>query len=202
MVGDECVIDVYQKSPDFDGDSNVCIFSSGKSIGAILLGRMRQEGKLDYDAYVKDYWPEHVGKGKEEIKVCDIMRHEGGMPRFHKQFKQSDFFPENIKKNSIGKIIEEDEPLWPLDQKRSYHSCTRDVWANEIFRRVDSKGRTMGEYLKEEVHDIIGTKDIILGATPEELEKIKPFECLGGWMMIKTVFKGPNENYYSMGTMA
>ena len=59
----------------------------------------------------------------------------------------------------------------------------------------------MGEYLREEIHDIIGTKDIILGATPEELKKIKHFELLGGWMMMKTVFKGPNENYYSMGTM-
>ena len=35
------------------------------------------------------------------------------------------------------------------NNKAFYHSFTRDWLSNEIFRRVDKKGRTQGEFLKE-----------------------------------------------------
>lgn len=46
--------------------------------------------------------------------------------------------PENLKKNSIGKIIEQEPPQeFPHGAKRSYHAMTKDLIANEIFRRVE-----------------------------------------------------------------
>ena len=50
----------------------------------------------------------------------------------------------NILKNEIGEIIETDTALWPLDQERVYHGITKDLILNEIFRRTDPSGRTMG----------------------------------------------------------
>ena len=59
---------------------------------------------------------------------------------------------EQIKKNSIGKIIEDDTPAWVFEPKEGYyHAVTRDWVSNEIFRRVDPKKRTMGEFLREEM---------------------------------------------------
>jgi hypothetical protein len=36
---------------------------------------------------------------------------------------------------------------------REYHGVTKDFIVNEIFRRVDPKKRTLGEFLKEEIHE-------------------------------------------------
>ena len=61
------------------------IFSSGKSVASILMGMMRQEEKLKYDSLVMDYWPEFNSNGLEILKVEDVMRHEAGLSRLHKQ---------------------------------------------------------------------------------------------------------------------
>jgi hypothetical protein len=94
------------------------------------------------------------------------MRHEGGLHRLHKLLEIEDCWPENIKKNSIGKIIETDTAIWPEGFPRRYHAVNRDWISNEIFRRVEPNGRTMGELLKEirSEFDI----DIICGANEEE----------------------------------
>ena len=39
----------------------------------------------------------------------------------------------------------------PYGAKRTYHANSKDWITNEIFRRVEPDGRTMGEYWKEEV---------------------------------------------------
>ena len=58
---------------------------------------------------------------------------------------------ENIKKNGIGSVIEKLEPHWPESGPREYHSLTRGWVANEVFRRLDPQGRTIGEYLAQDV---------------------------------------------------
>ena len=49
---------------------------------------------------------------------------------------------------------------------------TRDWITNEIFRRVEAKGRTMGEYLLEEVTSqgkVLEGADIYLGVPEDQL---------------------------------
>ena len=60
------------------------------------------------------------------------------------------FVPEQIKKNSVGKIIEAETPQFPPEDwgPREYHAETRGHILNEIFRRVEPGGRTMGEFLR------------------------------------------------------
>jgi hypothetical protein len=60
-------------------------------------------------------------------------------------------YPKNIKKNKIGKIIEESNSIKMPGFPRFYHATSRDYILNEIFRRVEPKGRTTGEYLREEL---------------------------------------------------
>jgi len=61
-VGDELIIDLYgdtmgDEAP-YDADSLQMIFSSGKSVASILMGILFEEGLVDYDAPVTDYWEE------------------------------------------------------------------------------------------------------------------------------------------------
>ncbi len=47
-------------------------------------------------------------------------------------------------------------PPAPYGSLREYHSLTRGFVLNEIFRRADPSGRTIGEYVREEFHDKMG----------------------------------------------
>ena len=58
--------------------------------------------------------------------------------------------PEQLKKNSVGKIIEAQSLMFPPEDwgPREYHEATRGYILNEVFRRVEPGGRTMGEFLR------------------------------------------------------
>ena len=68
----------------------------------------------------------------------------------------------------MGQIIEETASQWVTKGKqanpektseRFYHGITRDWITNEIFRRVEPEGKTMGEY----VRNVLKLKGIIIG---------------------------------------
>ena len=67
---------------------------------------LKDKDLLDYNEKVSTYWPEFIGHGKENLTVADIMRHEGGLEKFTVEVSMEDCQTENIKQNSIGKIIE------------------------------------------------------------------------------------------------
>ena len=103
-VGEEKVIDIYSVFDDkegengvkFDGDSCSIWYSSGKSVGNILMGLMRDKGLIDFGAPVKTYWPEFAQNGKDEITISDVCRHEAGLHKLHKQFRAEDCYAEGI----------------------------------------------------------------------------------------------------------
>lgn len=86
-------------------------------------------------------------------------------------------------------MIEDDVSFKQLGYERRYHPMSRDWIANEIFRRVEPNGRTMGEVLRElrGMYNI----DIICGANEEELKECIPWNYLGGWRTFKNLWYGP-----------
>ncbi len=136
---------------------------------------MVDRGLLKYDEKVSKYWPEFAQKGKGDLKLADVMRHEAGLAYIHHTWKGDDFYPENIKKNPIGKVIEEAEQKFPpktMGTDREYHGMTRGLILNEIFRRVEPQGRTIGEFLRDEVCGPMNA-DVVIGTNKEDEEKLK-----------------------------
>ena len=91
------------KDANFGPDSLVNIWSSGKSIASVLMAKMHDDKRLDLSDKVTKHWPEFGKNGKEELRIEDIMRHEGGMSKFKNKIKVIHTLPENIKMNKIGK---------------------------------------------------------------------------------------------------
>lgn len=81
------------------------------------------------------------------------MRHEAGLAAFTVSLDPKDLLTDNIKQNKIGEIIENQPLRYPEDGtgKREYHTFTRGWIANEVFRRVDPEGRTIGEWVRQEL---------------------------------------------------
>ena len=64
-------------------------------------------------------------------------------------------------------------PIFSKMSVRAYHGFTRGFILNEIVRRVDSEGRTVGEFLRAEIAKPLGL-NMAIGAEKEELDKGHP----------------------------
>lgn len=179
----ERVVDLWASATNdaqFSPDSIVNIFSSGKSLEAIAIASLVGRGLLDYKARIADYWPEFAANGKGELTIAELMRHEGGMAAFDSSLDPEDLLTRNIKDNRVGRVIE-GHPLRFRKGNRStreYHAITRGWIVNEIFRRVDPGGRTVGEYLREEISSPLEA-DAIIGVKESELGRISKVWPLG-----------------------
>ena len=182
-VGEERVVDLWASTTgdtDFNADSLVNVFSSGKSLESIALASLVAKGLLDYNARITEYWPEFGAQGKDELTVADLMRHEAGLAAFNVSLDPEALLKENIKQNSVGRVIEGHEQKFRKGDRsrREYHAVTRGWIVNEVFRRVDPQHRTIGEYLHEEVSGPLGA-DAVIGVQPQDLHRISAVSPLG-----------------------
>lgn len=174
-VENERVVDLWCSVDDvnYTGDTLTNVFSSTKSLTAIAMAALQDQGLLSYDEKITKYWPEFGQNGKENVTVADLMRHESGLAQLNTPVSLENTLRENIKKNAIGAIIETDKQEFPADGKREYHAITRGWIANEIFRRVDKKNRTIGEFLSQEIAGPLDA-DIYVGVTDDKLGNYVP----------------------------
>ena len=162
----------------FDADSLVNIFSSGKSLESIAIAALVSKGLIDYDTPIVQYWPEFGGQGKEDVTIADVLRHESGMANFDVSLEAEDVYTENIKQNAVGKVIEQHGQRFTPLGKREYHAITRGWIVNEVFRRVDPAGRTIGEFLREDIKGPMGV-DVVVGVSEADRERMFPVKPLG-----------------------
>ena len=102
------------------------------------------KGLFKYEDKISQHWPNFSQNGKKDIKICDVLRHESGLANFSKSIPSiKDAWPENIKINKIGKIIEEEKQQFPSISRTEYHAISRGLIINEIVRRVDPQVRIL-----------------------------------------------------------
>ena len=181
--GEVRVVDLWASvldDADFSADSLVNVFSSGKSLEAIAIAALAGQGLITYGARITDYWPEFGANGKGELTVAELMRHEAGLAVFKMSIEPQDLLTENIKQNRVGRIIEAHGQTYPRGgaRKREYHAVTRGWIVNELFRRVDPKGRTIGEFLREDISVPLDA-DAFIGLRQEDLTRVKKVALLG-----------------------
>jgi len=187
FVGDECVVDLWASAiddPDFSADSLVNVFSSGKSLEAITMAMLVDRGHLDYDARITDYWPEFgANNGSDsnpETTIADLMRHEAGLAAFDTTLEPTSLHPSALQANEVGAVIEQQIQKFRtgVGNQREYHAITRGWIANEVFRRVEPSGRTMGQFLREEISTPLEI-DVYIGLHDHELARINEIALLG-----------------------
>jgi CubicO group peptidase (beta-lactamase class C family) len=181
--GDDKVVDLWASATgetDFSPDSLINVFSSGKSLEAIALASLYGKGLINYEARITEYWPEFGANGKGELTVAELMRHEAGLAALNTSIKPEDLLTENIKLNKVGHIIEGHAQKYRRGDgyRREYHAVTRGWIVNELFRRVDPAGRTIGEFLREDISLPLGV-DAMIGVKQADLVRVKKVAPLG-----------------------
>ncbi|KAF9933387.1 hypothetical protein FBU30_005596 [Linnemannia zychae] len=150
------VIDLYAGYKDLEGripyknQTLQQVYSSGKAVEGIVIARLVTKGLLDYDTKVRQYWPEFAQNGKENIRLVDIMTHESGV--FHLDDENRDLTWSSLQdQEAFSKRLAKQKHYFGGDVQRAYQAVSRGWYLNEIVRRVDPKGRTIGRIAKEEL---------------------------------------------------
>jgi CubicO group peptidase (beta-lactamase class C family) len=171
----ETILDLWAGSVDRNGEvaftdkTLVPVFSSTKAVTALMIARLIDQGKLDYEATVASYWPEFGQSGKDQITLGQLISHQGGIPGFDPPRAPELWF-------DIPAVLEaicEQTPLWTPGEGSGYHPYTTGFVLGELFRRVD--GRTLGTALRE---DIAGKYDLDLyiGTPESEFDRISDLQ--------------------------
>jgi CubicO group peptidase (beta-lactamase class C family) len=164
----EVVVDLWAGHADralsrpFDDQTLTPIFSTTKTVAALLIARLVDAGKLAYGETVAEAWPEFAQAGKAEVTLAQALSHQAGLCGFPEPMDPELWFDWDAICGKLAAMA----PLWPVGEASGYHPITFGYIAGEIFRRVD--GRTMGRALREDLAEPFGL-DLWIGL-PQALD--------------------------------
>ncbi len=146
----------------WERDTLVMVFSTTKGFTAIAANKLAQEGLLDVDAPVVDYWPEFGANGKDTIPVSYLLSHQAGLAWVDGEMTAA----EALSWDPVIAALETQVPAWTPGEEHGYHATTYGWLVGELIRRVT--GRSVGTYLRDEIAGPLGL-DLYIGL-PAELE--------------------------------
>jgi CubicO group peptidase (beta-lactamase class C family) len=128
-------------------DTMVIVNSTTKGLAAMTLALANARGWLDYDAPVAYYWPEFAQNGKSAITVRQLLAHEAGLVVLDEEVtveKLRDL-------DYMAGLLARQKPAWPPGTRHGYHTMTIGLYMQEILRRVDPAGCSLGRFFRDEI---------------------------------------------------
>ncbi len=140
-------------------DTMFVIFSSTKGLAALAMLMLYERGKFHYDEPVIKYWPSFADQvpEKRSVTIRQIMGHRGGFPMGPAWLTARHWGD----RQAIRRGMEEVPLRFTPGEKNAYHAMNFGHMVNELIERID--GRDCGQFLREEVFEPLGLRDIYVG---------------------------------------
>jgi CubicO group peptidase (beta-lactamase class C family) len=149
-----------------DGDSLFMLSSTTKGVTATCVAVLADRGKLDYDRPVASYWPEFAAHGKDRVTVREVIAQRSGIPQTPVGYTPEWLSDWDRMVGGIADLV----PMFPPGERTSYASLTYGHMIGEVIRRID--GRSIGQFLQDEIARPLGGIDVYLGVPSEALERV------------------------------
>lgn len=152
----ETVVDLWGGHADkartlpWKQDTIVNIFSTTKGLTAIAAHRLVDQGKLDLDAPVVNYWPEFARAGKDHIRVRQLLNHRAGLPAIRRPLPAAAYASWEVMTGALAA----EEPWWTPGTCHGYHAITYGWLIGEVIRRTS--GKSVGRYFRDEIAAPLG----------------------------------------------
>ncbi len=130
---------------EWAADTIVIAFSCTKGATAVCANRLIEQGDLDPDAPIAQYWPDFAANGKERIPVKWALSHRAGLAAVDGDLTLDDV----AAWEPVVAAIAAQPTNWEPGTKHGYHARSYGWIVGEIIRRVS--GRSPGTYFAEEV---------------------------------------------------
>ena len=171
-IDGEPVVDIWGGMADVDEgrawaqDTIVIVFSCTKGVTAVAANQLIEEGRLDPDAPVAEYWPEFAAAGKSTIPVAWVLSHRAGLAAID----ATDLTLDDIAAwDPVIDAIAAQEPNWEPGTKHGYHARTYGWMTGELIRRVT--GLMPGEYVAEHIAGPLSI-DFLIGVPAAEDHRV------------------------------
>lgn len=164
--GGEVVVDLWAGFRDADQrlpwerETLVNVFSTTKGITAIAAHQLVEQGRLDLDAPVADYWPEFAAAGKERLPVRYLLTHQAGLAAIRQPLDTEVIFDWDAMTTALAA----EEPWWAPGSQHGYHALTFGWLVGEVVRRIS--GQSVRDYVQEAIATPLGAEFYI--GCPEE----------------------------------
>jgi CubicO group peptidase (beta-lactamase class C family) len=168
----ELVIDAWAGLADpaadkpVDGDTLFMLSSTTKGVTATCMHLCVEKHGLSYDMPIVEVWPEFGAHGKERATLRMALAHQTGVPQ-----TPVGYTPDWLSDwDKMCRGIADLTPMFPLGERTAYHSLNYGYINGEILRRVD--GRTIAQFLQEEICAPLGIDGAYLGVPDSELHRV------------------------------
>jgi CubicO group peptidase (beta-lactamase class C family) len=152
-------------------------FSVTKGMAAAAMVVAHSQGLFELDQPVASYWPEFAQRNKQRITVRQLLSHQAGLISTGRQL-DIELLADH---EALGNLLAAQPVHWQPGRKHGYHTLTLGWYQNELLRRVDPQGRSIGSYFQQEIAEPLGIEYYIglPGSIAEDrLSKIQGFHRL------------------------
>jgi CubicO group peptidase (beta-lactamase class C family) len=117
--------------PGMTPDTVTGAYSCSKGVAAMVIALLVQDGLLDLDARVAEYWPEFAVHGKDRLLVREALSHQAGLPGVEGGFGLEEFTTP-----AAAARLAAARPLWQPGRQFGYHALTIGIIMEELCRRT------------------------------------------------------------------
>lgn len=154
-----------EKTRPWEKDTIVNVYSTTKTITALVALYLADKGLIDFDAPVAEYWPEFAANGKEKVKVSHLMSHSAGLPGWAEPVDKDILYDWD----RATSLLAAQAPMWEPGTASGYHALSQGYLVGEVIRRVD--GRSVGTVFKEDFAEPLGL-DFHIGLPASEDHRV------------------------------
>lgn len=137
-------------SDPYTGDTLQMVMSTTKGVVAIAAHILAEEGHLDFDAPVAQYWPEFAAEGKGTMPVRWLFSHRAGLAAIDTPLGVEDVYAWD----PVVKALAAQRPNWEPGTAHGYHALTYGWLASEVVKRVS--GMSVGKFVAERMARPLG----------------------------------------------
>ena len=143
------------------------LFSASKMVTAMLIHLLDERRQLHLDDPVCEYIPEFGTHGKQWITLRHVLTHRAGIPNIPPEHVSTQLISDPAE---VMELLCNAKPVWRPGRRFGYHALTGGFVLAEVLERVT--GRTIQEFLQEEVSQKLGLEHFRYGVAPERQSEV------------------------------
>ncbi|KAK5946296.1 hypothetical protein PMZ80_000438 [Knufia obscura] len=170
-IDGEEVVDIWGGYKDvehkatWDKDTVVNVWSSTKTVSALAVLMLIDQGKLDAFEKVWKYWPEFAENGKENVEVRHFLSHTSGVSGWDQPITIEEVCDVKISTEKLAKQA----PWWEPGTASGYHALNMGHLLGELVRRIT--GKSLTQFVAEEIAAPLNA-DFQIGAAEKDWGRI------------------------------
>ncbi|MDF1832086.1 MAG: serine hydrolase, partial [Porticoccaceae bacterium] len=120
----EVVVDLWagfadaQRTRPWQADTLINTYSTTKGMAATVVGVLADEGLIDYEAKVADYWPEFAAAGKAQVTVAQLLSHQAGICGPRERLEMEELYDWD----GLCATLAAQWPFWEPGTANGYHA--------------------------------------------------------------------------------